>query len=484
LRAPLPAVADESRFVLVHAGAQLHTALPPAGRRVRLPALAIESDSPQATARFRLVRIAGDWVEVETATIDPGQPHCHAPPAALAGLALRVYVATADLQPVTSRRVHLVLDGGTGGAIELEPGVPVARDGDRWQLFPDANSVTVDLPALPADAIGVAYAPALTRPIPEAAHVLIPPSHLAAGGTKLTTDAHRSEAQCEWSAGRDGGLAAYVQRSSPEREHRLSVAVQTACASYTGTVEAAALGDAQPPADTGDNGSPLRRHARNRFHARAGAVVRWPDGATAGRITGEIAIADETHLDRKRPCFDWPLAPGTHEADATLRLCVAPADVVESPAFLSDQQVSVPTSQTRRQVTLAIDNQTGRTAREVEAAVRTAARRRLYALGDVVLVPPGEETARSLARAQKSGLTQYRVELRIEETLGAPGEMTQRLVAAKLIRVDGAPAGRTVKSDQSQQIQSTGDAATEKDAFEELLDQALQQMAEGLRGDR
>ncbi len=482
LRAPAPP-ADEPRFVLVRAGALLHTALPPAGRRVRLTALAIESDSPQAAARFRLVRAAGDWVEVETARIDAAEPHCHAPPAAFAGLALHLYVAATDIQPVTSRRLHLPLEGG--GAIELEPGVPVSRDGDRWHVFPDANSVTVDLPALPADAIGIAYAPMLAHAIPEAAHVLIAPSHLAAGGVKLTTDAHRSEAQCEWSAGRDGSFAAYVQKSTPERDHRLTVGVQTACASYAGTVEAAALGDAQPPADAGNEGS-LGRRGRNRFHARAGATVRWPDGATAGRIKGEIAIPDEAHLDRKRPCFDWPPAPGpgAREPDATVRLCLAPGDVIESPAFLSDQQVALPTAQTRRQVALAIDNQTARAARDVEAAVHTAARRRLYALGDVVLIPPGEEPARSLARAQKANLAQYRVELRVEETMGAPGEMTQRLVAARLIRVDGTPAGRTVKSDESQQIQSAGDAAKEKEALEEILDQALQQMAEGLRGER
>ena len=60
--------------MLVRAGAVLHTALPPAGHRVRLPALVIESDSPQAAARFRLVRAAGDWVELETTTLDPKSP--------------------------------------------------------------------------------------------------------------------------------------------------------------------------------------------------------------------------------------------------------------------------------------------------------------------------------------------------------------------------------------------------------------------------
>ncbi len=267
----------------------------------------------------------------------------------------------------------------------------------------------------------------------------------------------------------------------PGRDHRLGVNVQTGCASYRGTVEAKALGDAQAPTE---NQWLLGHRGRNRFHARAGAALRWPDGGAAGHVTAELPIPDEAHLDRKHPCFDWPLATEASESDAAVRLCLAPGDVVESPAFLTDQQVSAPTPQTRRQVALAIDNQTARPAREIETAVRTAARRRLYALGDVLLVPPGEETARSTARAQKSGLAQYRVELRIEETLGAPGEMTQRLVAAKLIRVDGTPAGKTVKSDQSQQIQSTGDAAKEKDALEEILDEAMLQMAEGLRGEK
>ena len=302
------------------------------------------------------------------------------------------------------------------------------------------------------------------------------PSRLAVGGLTLTTDARRSETQGEWSAGRDGGLAAYVQASAPGREHRLSVSVQTGCASYAGN----GRGDGDRRRAGADREQWLLGHSgRKRFRARAGASLRWPDGAAAGHTSAEIAIPDDAHLDRKRPCFDWPLATEASESDATLRLCLASADVLESPAFLSDQQVSVPKAQTRRQVTLAIDNQTARPAREVETAVRTAARRRLYALGDVVMVPPGEEPARATARAQKAGLAQYRVELRLEETLGAPGEMTQRLVAAKLIRVDGTPPGRTVKSDESQQIQSAGDAAKEKDALEEILDEAMRQMAEG-----
>jgi len=479
LRAPPPPADEPARFVLVRIGAVLHTALPPAGQRLHLPALVIESDSPQAAARFRLVRAAGAFVELETATIDPEKPHCHAPPAAFAGLALRFYASTADLQPLTARRVHLGFDGG--GAIDLEPGVPLSRAGDHWRVFADANTLTVDLPALPADGVGTAYAPALARAVPETARVLVPPSHLAVGGLKLTTDARRSETQGEWSAGRDGGLAAYVQTSAPSREHRLSVTVQTGCASYQGTVEATALGYAQAPTE---NHWFLGHSGRNRFHARAGAPLRWPDGGAAGRTSVEIAIPDDAHLDRKRPCFDWPLATEANPSDATLRLCLAPADLIESPAFLSDQQVSVPSAQTRRQVALAIDNQSARPAREVEAVVRAAARRRLYALGDVVLVLPGEEPARSLARAQKAGLAQYRVELRLEETVGAPGEMSQRLIAAKLIRIDGSPAGRTVKSDQSQQIQSAGDAAKEKDALEEILDEAMRQMADALRGER
>ena len=167
--------------MLVRAGAVLHTALPPAGHRVRLPALVIESDSPQAAARFRLVRAAGDWVELETATLDPEKPHCHAPPASFAGLALRLFASAADLQPVTSRRIHVALDGG--GAIELEPGVPLSRAGDHWQVFADANTLTVDLPALPADGVGTAYAPALARAIPETAPVLVPPSRSRSAGS-------------------------------------------------------------------------------------------------------------------------------------------------------------------------------------------------------------------------------------------------------------------------------------------------------------
>ncbi len=480
LRAPPPPPSDEpARFALVRAGAVLHTALPPAGRRLRFAAPAIESDSPQSAGRFRVVGTAGAWIEVETATIDPGQPHCHAPPASFAGLALRLYVAAADLQPVTSHRVHLPF--GEGGAIDVEPGVPVTRAGDHWQVFPDANTLGVDVRTLPADAVGTVYTPALVHAIAETAHVLVPPSQLVVGGLKLTADARRSETQGEWSAGRDGGLAAYVQTSTPGREHRLSVTIETGCASYLGQVEAAALGDAQAPTE---NQWLLGHSGRNRFHARAGAALRWPDGAAAGHVSAEIAIPDDAQLDRKHPCFDWPLATEANPSDTTLRLCLAPADVVESPAFLSDEHVSVPSAQTRRQVVIAIDNQTARAAHEVEAAVRTAARRRLYALGDLVLVPPGEEPARAAARAKKAGLAQYRVEMRVQETLGAPGEMTQRLVAAKLVRVDGTPAGRTVKSDESQQIQSAGDAVKEKQALEEILDEAMRRMAEGLREER
>src|SRR5581483_2640418 len=300
LRAPSPPPADEpARFVLVRSGAVLHTALPPAGHRLRLPTLAIESDSPQAAARFRLVRATGDWIELETVTIDPEKPHCHAPPASFAGLALRLFASAADLQLVTSRRIHL--SEGGAGAIDLEPGVPLSRAGDHWQVFADANTLTVDLPALPADGVATTYASALAHAIAETAHVLVPPSRLAVGGLKLTTDARRSETQGEWSAGRDGALAAYVQTATPNRDHRLAVVVQTGCASYAGMVEEAALGGAQAPTE---NQWSLGHHERNRFHARAGAALRWPDGGAAGHVLAELAIPDDGHLDRKRPCFD------------------------------------------------------------------------------------------------------------------------------------------------------------------------------------
>ena len=69
--------------------------------------------------------------------------------------------------------------------------------------------------------------------------------------------------------------------------------------------------------------------------------------------------------------------------------------------------------------------------------------------------------------------------------------LTQRLVAAKLVRLDATPDGRTVKSSEMQQIQSpsevqnSGDTHTagETGALDELLDTALEELAEALRGD-
>ena len=104
--------------------------------------------------------------------------------------------------------------------------------------------------------------------------MLVPPSRLAVGGLKLTTDARRSETQGEWSAGRDGALAAYVQTSAPGRDHRLGVSVQTGCASYRGTVEAKALGDAAGADRESVVARPPRAQPLSRARRRAAALAR------------------------------------------------------------------------------------------------------------------------------------------------------------------------------------------------------------------
>ena len=486
------APAEPERFVLVRAGAMLHTALPPAGQSARLPVPTTALvDAPRASARFRLVRTAGPWVEIETVT-DPerGAPHCHAPPSAFVGMALRLFVAADDLQPVTVRRVPVAQSGGT---LELEPGVPVTRSGERWRAFPDTNRVPVDLRA---DDVGTTYLPALAHAIAAGARVLQPPSKITIGPLKLTPDAERGAVSCDWSAGRDAGGKAYVQKVTPGRDRRATVEVQTACALYVGTVEESTLADHTTGQTTASIDSPLRDPGpRNRFSARAGAVVTWPDGAVAGRTASEVLIPpnDSHHdsdsaVDRARPCFDWPAAPQARGPGASLRLCFAVAELIESPAFLSDQQVSLPNARTRRQVAIKIDNHTTRADGLIDSAVRTAARRRLYALGDVVLVPPREESARSVARAQKLGLKSYLVSVRVEEVTSDGGGMTQWSVATKLIRLDGTPAGRTIKADEVQQYHSPADdpraeALDEAVAFDDLFDVALYQMSTALRAD-
>ena len=491
------APAEPERFVLVRAGAMLHTALPPAGQSARLPVpTAAVVDAPRASARFRLVRTAGPWVEIETVT-DPerGAPHCHAPPSAFAGMALRLFVAADDLQPVTARRVRVAQSGGT---LDLEPGVPVTRSGERWRAFPDTNRVPVDLRA---DDVGTAYRPALSHAIPAGPRVLQPPSKITIGPLKLTPDAERGAVSCDWSAGRDPAGKAYVQKVTPgarPARHRRGADRVRALRRDGRGVDAGR--SARPGQTTGQTtasiDSPLRdRGPRNRFSARAGAVVTWPDGAVAGRTASEVLIPpDDSHhdsdsaVDRARPCFDWPAAPQARGPGASLRLCFAVAELIESPAFLSDQQVSLPNARTRRQVAIKIDNHTTRADGLIDSAVRTAARRRLYALGDVVLVPPREESARSVARAQKLGLKSYLVSVRVEEVTSDGGGMTQWSVATKLIRLDGTPAGRTIKADEVQQYHSPADdphaeALDEAAAFDDLFDVALHQMSTALRAD-
>jgi hypothetical protein len=461
--------------VLVRGGAPVHTALPPAGQEARTPTFAPEPISPRASTRFRLIRDAGAWVELETVASDVEQPHCHGPAAAFAGLTLRLFVAAVDLQPVTVRRVRLTF---AGGAIDLEPGVPVARDGDRWRAYPDDNILSV---VLPPDAVGTWYRPALTHGIAAKEKALSADARLVLGdGVAVTLDARHHQNQCEWAPGRDGTLAVYVQQSQPERERRLAIEAQTSCALYAATVADSALAAAQPPAGPD---WPFLRPARTRFTARAGAPVRWPDGAPAGRLSGEVAIPDDASPDRQRPCFDRPLEERGVRPESTLRLCLAPGDLLESAAFLSDQQVAVVKPGTRRQVAVHIENRTARSTKEIEGIVRSAARRRFYALGDVVLIPPGEDPAISRASAAHHGLAQYVAEVRVEEALGGADGMTQRLVDAKLIRVDGTPEGRSVKTSQSQQIQSARPPAEETDALDEILDATLSALAASLRED-
>jgi hypothetical protein len=230
---------------------------------------------------------------------------------------------------------------------------------------------------------------------------------------------------------------------------------------------------------------PLARRTRARFTARPGAPLRWSDGSPAGRVSDEVALPDDAAPDRPRPCFDRALAGPGGGHESALRLCVAPADLLESTAFLSDQQVAVVKPGTRRQVALRVDNRTSHPTHEIEAEVRTAARRRLYALGDVLLIPPGEDPEVSRARAERHHLTGYVAEVRIEETLGdaATGGMTQRLVDARLMRLDGTSTGQALGAHQTQQIESARPPAEEADALAGVLDEALAALAGSLRQD-
>lgn len=473
--APVPAPgAETTRYVLVRPGAFFHTAPPPAGQRAREASAAPPAaGGPQAATRFRLLHLAGDWVEVETiASERHDDVHCQRPSALFEGLAVRLFVASADLQPLTRRPVHAIFDAG---AIELQAGVPIAQQGDGWTAFADGNTVPVELAA---DAVGTAYAPGPARAIAAQQTVLSPQVPLEIGGVRLALQGRRSDAAIDASSGRDGQHAVYVQHAAPESAGRVRVEVRTACAAYLATVAASALQKAQPPAVEAPRAEPP---GRARFSARAGALIVSEEDQPLGRVVVTVPIADDANPDRQRPCFDWPLGRRGAAPDSALRFCIAAANLVESPAFLSDQQVAVITPKTRRQIALRIENHTQRPDAEIDIATRTAARRRLFALGDLVLVPPGEDEAMSASRATRNGLGRYTVKVSLDETLGAPGEMSSRRIETALVRSNGVADGRLIKAGQLQEFQSSRSGAEEADALEAMLDDAMVAIAEALR---
>ncbi|HEV8324118.1 MAG TPA: hypothetical protein VG389_21045 [Myxococcota bacterium] len=109
------------RHVLVLDSAALRVAASPAAPHAR-----VAGDGAPAGTRhaFRLVRELPDAVEVESIDDAAGARTCYEDVAGLRALALRLFVARADLLSVTTREVHAKYKDGTG--LTLAAGVAVA----------------------------------------------------------------------------------------------------------------------------------------------------------------------------------------------------------------------------------------------------------------------------------------------------------------------------------------------------------------------
>ena len=276
---------------------------------------------------FRLVAEHGDWLEVETIADDT--PHCQRNNHILWGLALRLFVHRAALQPVLTRELALRYEDGT--SVTLRPGTPLAPlpfagealppgpgagpGGAPFEVSLEGSLFTV---VVPPDAVGTWYR--LGAPFDA------PPSADYLHATTLLADAGRSKVSLFLSS-----HAYYVHATRELGAGRLLVTLRTTCSEIV-AVSAGPVVTAFPVRPRAAGGA-YEASTEEGLHVAAGAAVAW---AADGRAAGAVVLAHPLRYDRPlertaaHACFEVALSTGpAPPEERTLPLCFAAAALVD-----------------------------------------------------------------------------------------------------------------------------------------------------------
>ncbi|MEP7121912.1 MAG: hypothetical protein ABJE95_13415 [Byssovorax sp.] len=438
--APLPTGLNQPS-VLVRAGSYLYTRPPPAGQRARNPAFPAGIVQPEAHAsRYRLLHDGGDWIEVESvAATSLRTRHCQTTSDYFKTLAIRVFVARADLASVLTRPFAAAFADGT--RVELYAGVPVsgplpesAPEGQqRRVVFADGLVFPM---AIPDDAVGLVYAEPPEHSTTE------PTTHALASGTEITLDGR--ESKLEYVTARALGLdGEHRHRIYAERDvdHDLLVDLEGSCGRYRARVARSAVVPANPhPVESFDFDVGVA--LRTTWIAR-GTAISWVDGTPAGVARENGWRQDPGEPTGTRACFRYTFNSGAppDTPEASLLLCAEQTALTPAPSRRSDDDVARIGPLTRHYFRLELDAGDRADGSKLTALLRATAKDELLAgHGDAVAIAlPGETAAqakkkvpRGVARwvvreriIKHNGFTERRTEL-FDETVNPPRSVQQR----------------------------------------------------------
>lgn len=260
-------------------------------------------------AAFRRVRVRGDWVLVEP----PGRPErqCHPTLVLPPGMQLRFWVRASELAPVLVRTV--TRRGADGSALRARPGLRVVRDGDlsRIALAPGTQAALALDPSEVGDAFSEPRPAAVGEPGERLVGDLNTP--FLDGGQFMTTR---------------GATPVYVtERRAVQGGHLAQV--QTACADLTVRVQpqhvvpvVSVEMDERPDAPRPDVETAT---------IRAGARLRWSDGAVAGAALADIEVGPEVRRIADQPCHSIPLSVRGVDGLRPVRVEVCAQPAPEAP---------------------------------------------------------------------------------------------------------------------------------------------------------
>jgi len=291
---PSPTLRPTQRFVLVTDLAALRT-----GPDATAPALGTDVAGPLV---FRRVRARDGVVALETVAA-PGR-QCAATVVPPAGMRLRFVASTAALGQVLAETLHRTGPEGTlhavaGTPVQAVPGSPgpvVVQGGLRVAL------------GAPVPVTRAFETPAAERPVPR--------SERLRTGTRITLP------EGAVATVTDDAPVLVMRRSPTEAGERVEVA--TPCVTWEAVVPAPAvlpeidleLGDATRPEPP-------------RWVIRAGARLRWPEGAPAGRTLRPVRVSDAGRVEGEMRCVRVPLRVQrvTLERVVEVVVCAAVADL-------------------------------------------------------------------------------------------------------------------------------------------------------------